>query len=1070
MARYLLIMILCSNILISKDLGKSINFENSNQTAAFIENKGQWDSDILYASNWKNQNIVIKERSIVFDFFVDEDETRQGQVISINFNTDNEIDQLALKPLKHKTNYFKGNDPSKWASNVNSYEAVILKNVFPEIDVVVYFENGSPRYDFGLRIGANPNDISFSIDGADQVETDPEEGLVIHTKLGKIYNGDILAYQHISGQRQEVDCEIVKNQNTYSFKLGDYSPNHPLVIDPLIYSSYFGGNSKDNIKVLYPVDETSFVACGWTESEDFYTTPGAYTEQHKFAQDGFITKFRQIGAEMEIVFSTIIGTGNIDYLEDVHVDEEGSIYTCGATNGVDFPVVANFGREHAGEFDAVLVKLTPNGDDLEISGYYGGSKDDMAHALTINDDKEIFVVGETESRNLLLRGNPIQETNKGGIDAFLFSVNYSGNMLNNSTYYGGVYEDIPYDIATDGSGNLFIVGSTKSTDLPIHPWRKWGTNIWQSPYDPDHNGGWDGFAVQLSGNGSNFVYSGYFGGSADDFIHGVLLNDDDSIFLVGETVKEGYDPTFPVTDISYQRRHNGQIDGFLAHLNKITESGGGYWPKKEQQLLYSTFLGGPADDVISSITRNPKDNSLIVSGYTQSFNFPTKNTNTQHSGGFDAFIANFTSTGYDIVLSMLMGGNLDDFANTAFCNQEGDIYFAGYTLSTEQFEISDNAIQKEKASDQDAFLSKYATGQLFLTNPFGENQFCIGQDILIEWSINELTNDIIIEYKSTTDEEWTEIARVTDEESYEWTIPNTMSSEDEYYIRVSHPKGIYDILESPFTLSEPPVIESVGYSPEASGFCEGESVMFSVTATGDGIAYQWMFNDEEITGANESTYEIESLSIENHGTYKVKISGDCPPIIESETIDIVVAENTEITTQPATQEVVENESFTLEVESNGKELAYQWFRNDTELLGENSYQYYVESAQEADEGSYKCEVTGYCGSEISEVAEITVIPESSIFDNDLYDCNFVIEAANINNEELSLSVSSKQGCKLEIQIADLNGNILDTIYAGYINEGKSSFSTNISHYSSGTYILLGKCGNRITSRKIQIIK
>ncbi len=102
--------------------------------------------------------------------------------------------------------------------------------------------------------------------------------------------------------------------------------------------------------------------------------------------------------------------------------------------------------------------------------------------------------------------NPIQSQNAGGSDAFISELNSSGSQLVFSTYLGGSGDEFPSAIALDPAGDIFIDGTTDSTDLPTT------ANAFQSTYG---GGDSDAFVAKLDPSGAGLAYLTYLGGSGD---------------------------------------------------------------------------------------------------------------------------------------------------------------------------------------------------------------------------------------------------------------------------------------------------------------------------------------------------------------------------------------------------------------------------------------------------------------------------------------------------------------------------------------------------------------------------
>jgi Bacterial Ig-like domain (group 3)/Beta-propeller repeat len=209
----------------------------------------------------------------------------------------------------------------------------------------------------------------------------------------------------------------------------------------------------------------------------------------------------------------------------------------------------------------------------------------------------------------------LQPTNGGGeFDSFVSKLTASGSALVYSTYLGGVGVDVGEHIAADRAGNAYVTGYTNSTDFPT-----------KNALQPAFGGGnGDAFVAKINAAGSVLVYSTYLGGSGSDVGVGIAVDSAGDAYVVGETESNSFPTMNPL-----QKKYAGNGDAF------VTEFG-----PKGSALLYSTFLGGTRRDGGSSIAIDGSNNAYIT-GYTASFNFPTKSAFQPAYGGgrYDAFVA-----------------------------------------------------------------------------------------------------------------------------------------------------------------------------------------------------------------------------------------------------------------------------------------------------------------------------------------------------------------------------------------------------------------------------------------------
>ena len=279
-------------------------------------------------------------------------------------------------------------------------------------------------------------------------------------------------------------------------------------------------------------------------------------------------------------YATYLGGAGNDTPNAIAVDSGGSVYIAGYTQSVGFPATANAfqGALKAGfgDTDAFVTKLSVDGKSVVFSTYLGGSAFDSANAIAV-DATGIYVAGETASANFPTTAGVVQPVTAGGGDAFVAKSNLAGTSLVYSSYFGGGCNDRAKALAVDGSGNVVIAGFTCAVDFPTSP----------GAFQKTKSGSWSGFVAKLNPAATSTLFSTYLGGSTADYVMAVALNPSSgSTYVTGQTQSSD----FPVTPGVVQPIYRGVEDAFVTELNA---DGSG--------LVYSTYLGGSADDVGNSI-------------------------------------------------------------------------------------------------------------------------------------------------------------------------------------------------------------------------------------------------------------------------------------------------------------------------------------------------------------------------------------------------------------------------------------------------------------------------------------
>ncbi len=215
----------------------------------------------------------------------------------------------------------------------------------------------------------------------------------------------------------------------------------------------------------------------------------------------------------------------------------------------------------------------------------------------------------------------------------------------------------------------------------------------------------DAFVSKLSANGSALVFSTYLGGLSDDMAHSIFVDGDGIVYTAGVT----YSTDFPVAN-AYQSTNEGFSDGFIAKLSADGST-----------LLYATYLGGSGDEILNDIAVN-SSGEIAVTGQTFSSDFPLQNAiQALYEDGGDAFVTKFYASGASLVYSTYLGGTSNDAAKSLKLDNSGNVYVGGETSSA-NFPTA-NAYQASKAAGNDGFLTKISPDgpSLTFSTYFGGN-------------------------------------------------------------------------------------------------------------------------------------------------------------------------------------------------------------------------------------------------------------------------------------------------------------------------------------------------------------
>jgi len=598
--------------------------------------------------------------------------------------------------LPGKSNYFIGNDPKKWRSNVPTYASVSYQDVYPGVDLIHYGNQQQLEHDFIVRPGADPKAITLGFPSADKLTLDPKGNLLIDIGGEAVALEAPVIYQETAAGKKNIEGHyIFKGSQQIGFEVAAYDSSNALIIDPvLVYSTYLGGSTGNDQGNGIAVDSTgSAYIVGATASTNFPTTATAFQKTFNGGTtDVFVTKLNPTGSAL--VYSTYLGGTVGDAGMSIAVDNSGNAYITGQAGSNNFPTTAGvvqaaFG---GGTSDAFVTKLNSTGSALTYSTYLGGSGLDVGMDIAIDSSGNAYVTGQTQSPNFSASATAFQKTLSGASDIFVSKLNSTGTALTYSTYLGGSANEISYAISVDSSGNAYIAGDSSSLNYPV------SAGAVQATFG---GGVSNAVVTKLNSTGSALIYSTYLGGSGTDVAHGLAVDSSGNAYVCGSTTSSN----FPLTAGALQASFAGGTtngDGFVTKLNAAGTA-----------LVYSTYLGGTGDDSCNALAINSAGNAFVT-GFTKSSNFPTAGSPAQGSfgGNTDVFLSELNANGTSLLYSTYLGGSGDDEGTGIAMDSAGNPYITGFTNSS-NFPTAGNRFQSSLAGGYDGFVAKFSFG-----NPF----------------------------------------------------------------------------------------------------------------------------------------------------------------------------------------------------------------------------------------------------------------------------------------------------------------------------------------------------------------
>ena len=305
-----------------------------------------------------------------------------------------------------------------------------------------------------------------------------------------------------------------------------------------VYSTFLGG-SQEGLAYDVAVDANGEAAVvGWTESNDFPTTTGAFQESAPpagfFDADGFVVRLTSDGSAA--AFSTYLGGDVTDKIRNVVLASNGDVVVAGYTDSESFPTTPGAYLTGGGSpsFDGFVTRLSSDGTRLVWSTLVDGLGIGGTNDIALTWSEDVVVVGITGSDELPVTPGAIQAERNGVWDGFLVKLAAAGDNLLAATYLGGqlLSMDGILDVALDPSGVATVVGIA-GTDFPTTA----------GSWNPGPFASADGYLSRISPDGTRLLYSTLWGGSFSDKCQAVARYDDGSFVMTGQTSSED----FPVT-------------------------------------------------------------------------------------------------------------------------------------------------------------------------------------------------------------------------------------------------------------------------------------------------------------------------------------------------------------------------------------------------------------------------------------------------------------------------------------------------------------------------------------------
>lgn len=602
----------CALVLFSALAAKS-------QTLEFVENKGQWDSQVRYKSDLggsafflqkKGYKVLLNNkddlRAIAYAYSGHDHDKKisetshnlsspgpEGKVTlhshayEVNFiGASDNPNIIPDKPINTFNNYFRGTDQSKWAADCKIYRAVVYENIYPGIDVRYYTDRGNLKYDLIVHPGADPGKIALRFDGTQGISV-KNSNLVVKTSLGDVTEMKPYCYELNEKGKTDVTAKFVVEGNTVKFKLDAYTKGATIVIDPVLVFASFTYSQSDNWGYTATYDGSgNFYAGGISFGTGYPVSTGAFqtvfgggtNEGQLGGYDCAIIKLSSDGSQR--MYGTYLGGSSNEQPHSLVVDNQGNLIIAGRTNSTDFPsTLPTVGT--GGGFDIFITKLSIDGrailasrkiggisDDgvnirskeipgpLSISRNYG---DDARSEVIVDNNNSIYLVSCTQSKDFPVTANAFQPNFGGAQDGVVMKANANLSNFDFISFLGGSNNDAAFSLSLNpGNNNIYVGGATASSNLP-------GIGVNNGPviYSAYRGGESDGFISIIGNTGASpsLIKSCYVGTSGNDMLYGVQFDRFGFPYVMGTTTV-----AFPVINAPFNASEQAAGKQYITKL------------------------------------------------------------------------------------------------------------------------------------------------------------------------------------------------------------------------------------------------------------------------------------------------------------------------------------------------------------------------------------------------------------------------------------------------------------------------------------------------------------------------
>jgi hypothetical protein len=618
--------------------------------AYFEKNLGQSASNTLFTARGEGYSLALQQNGAALTLAGPYGKARVGlELVKANGGAT----VAAEDPLPGHSNYYIGNDPKRWITGVPQFGQVRYRSVYPGIDLMWHGNQQQLEYDLILGPGADPRKIRLRFDGADSTVIADNGDLLL--KIGGSELRQLLpaVWQQRGSERVRIDAHyVLLAKNQVGVRVANYDCSLPLTIDPVLsYSTFLGGTGTTNPSAIAVDTNGDAYMTGTTTTNDFPGTSGA--------GGLFVAELNPAGTG--VTYVTYFGGATNSYNDQasaIAVDSSGNVHVAGRTSSNTFPTTPGTLEPTRITFNSTgfVVEFGPNGQ-IAWGTYLGGSVVDAASAIATDDSGNSYVAGFSSSTDFPATSGACASNQ----DAFVATLNATASALLSAVCFGGNSTDAATAVALDSELNVYVAGTTLSTNLPTT----------QGAFQSSLQGSQDAFVAKLTSGSLDYLT--YLGGSSNDSATSLAVDSGGNAYVAGYTESENFPTTAGAFDPS-RPVNSYNILGFITKLNAAGT-----------ELVWSTYLGGSSTDQIYGVSVDTPGNTYVA-GTTTSTDFPTTPGAFFSSQGAyyynpDVFVSQLSADGSTLEYSGRIGSTDSDSATAVTRSALGALYVTGTTSS-----------------------------------------------------------------------------------------------------------------------------------------------------------------------------------------------------------------------------------------------------------------------------------------------------------------------------------------------------------------------------------------------------